>query len=126
MLATGGDLHRHEKDSGPARTSRRHEGGGLAAHAAVTAAAGALLPPASTPRLQIAFRDAWSAVQRVRHRHPPFGACRLHAPAHNTATGSPASSAQLDEYLLEGVMLPLGDRRIAEDELEVSDRTGLR
>ena len=47
-----------------------HEGGGLAAHAAVTAAAGALLQPVSAPTLQCAFQDAWAAVQQVRHRHP--------------------------------------------------------
>ena len=47
-----------------------HEGGELAAHAAVAAAAGALLPPVSAPAVEVAFEEAGAAVHQVRHRHP--------------------------------------------------------
>ncbi len=47
-----------------------HEGGELAAHAAVTAAASALLPPVSEPAVQAAFEAASAALHQVRHRHP--------------------------------------------------------
>ena len=47
-----------------------HEGGELAAHAAVTAAAGALIPRVTVTSVEGAFADAEVAVQQVRHREP--------------------------------------------------------
>ena len=47
-----------------------HAGGELAAHAAVTAAAGALLPPVSETAVRVAFDAAGAAVHQIRHRHP--------------------------------------------------------
>ena len=45
-----------------------HEGGEFAAHAAVAAATGALIPPVTVNAVEAAFRDAEAAVQQVRHR----------------------------------------------------------
>ena len=45
-----------------------HDGGELAAHAAVTAAAGALVPPVTSTAVEAAFAAAEMAVQQVRHR----------------------------------------------------------
>jgi PPM family protein phosphatase len=47
-----------------------HEGGELAAHAAVAAATGALVPPVNVRAVETAFMDAEVAVQQVRHREP--------------------------------------------------------
>ena len=47
-----------------------HEGGELAAHAAVSAAAGALVPPVNVRAVEAAFMDSEVAVQQVRHREP--------------------------------------------------------
>ena len=47
-----------------------HEGGELAAHAAVSAASAALLPPVTEPVVRVAFEDAGAAVHQVRHRQP--------------------------------------------------------
>jgi PPM family protein phosphatase len=47
-----------------------HDGGEVAAHAAVAAAAGALVPPVTSTAVEAAFAAAEMAVQQVRHREP--------------------------------------------------------
>ena len=66
-----------------------HEGGELAAHAAVTAAAGALVPPVVITSVESAFRDAELAVQQIRHREPRVAqaGCTLTIVALRTSAG---------------------------------------
>ena len=66
-----------------------HEGGELAAHAAVAAALGALVPPVTLTSVEDALAEAETAVQQVRHREPRLAdaGCTLTIAALRTSAG---------------------------------------